>query len=93
MSAIYEQNYHISMKKIIFTKISSDCLKFFVLTIFSIATIVWVMQAVNFLDFIVEDGHGFLVYINYTLLSYPKIFSKIFLFVFFFFNLLCADKI
>tara|TARA_B100000787_G_scaffold120705_1_gene90686 strand:+ start:1063 stop:2196 length:1134 start_codon:yes stop_codon:yes gene_type:complete len=72
------------MKKIIFTKISSDCLKFFVLTIFSIATIVWVMQAVNFLDFIVEDGHGFLVYINYTLLSYPKIFSKIFLFVFFF---------
>jgi lipopolysaccharide export system permease protein len=72
------------MKKIIFTKISSDCLKFFLLTVFSIATIIWVMQAVNFLDFIVEDGHGFFVYLNYTLLSFPKIFSKIFLFVFFF---------
>ena len=72
------------MKKIIFNKISSDCLKFFLLTVFSIATIIWVMQAVNFLDFIVEDGHGLFVYLNYTLLSFPKIFSKIFLFVFFF---------
>tara|TARA_B110000037_G_scaffold211242_1_gene262572 strand:+ start:1347 stop:2486 length:1140 start_codon:yes stop_codon:yes gene_type:complete len=72
------------MKKIIYTKISSDCLKFFLLTIFSIATIIWVLQAVNFLDFIVEDGHGFFVYLNYTLLSFPKIFSKIFLFTLFF---------
>ena len=76
--AIYELNYHISMKKIIFKKIATDCLKFFFLTIFTISTIIWVLQAVNYLDFIIEDGHGFLVYFNYTLLSFPKIISKIY---------------
>jgi lipopolysaccharide export system permease protein len=76
--AIYELNYHISMKKIIFRKIASDCLNFFCLTIFTISTIIWVLQAVNYLDFIIEDGHGFFVYFNYTLLSFPKIISKIY---------------
>ena len=78
MNAIYELNYRISMKKIIFRKIASDCLKFFFLTIFTISTIIWVLQAVNYLDFIIEDGHGFFVYFNYTLLSFPKILSKIY---------------
>ena len=66
------------MKKIIFKKISSDFIKFFLLTIFTISIIIWVLQAVNFLDFIIEDGHGFFVYFNYTLLSFPKIISKIY---------------
>ena len=66
------------MKKMIFRKIASDCLKFFFLTIFTISTIIWVLQAVNYLDFIIEDGHGFFVYFNYTLLSFPKILSKIY---------------
>ena len=78
MNAIYELNYRISMKKMIFRKIASDCLKFFFLTIFTISTIIWVLQAVNYLDFIIEDGHGFFVYFNYTLLSFPKILSKIY---------------
>jgi len=39
---------------------------------------------VNFLDFIIEDGHGFLVYIKYTLLSFPRIISRIFPFILFF---------
>jgi len=42
-----------------------------------------VLQAVNFLDIVVEDGHGFLVYFNYTLLSFPKIFGRIFPFALF----------
>ncbi len=83
MSAIYEQNYHISMKKIIYKKITEDCLKFFLLTIFAISSIIWVLQAVNYLDFVIEDGHGFLVYFNYTLLSFPKIFSRIYPFAIF----------
>jgi lipopolysaccharide export system permease protein len=78
LNAIYELNYRISMKKMIFRKIASDCLKFFFLTIFTISTIIWVLQAVNYLDFIIEDGHGFFVYFNYTLLSFPKILSKIY---------------
>jgi lipopolysaccharide export system permease protein len=71
------------MKKIIFRKIATDCLKFFILTILTISTIIWVLQAVNFLDFIIEDGHGFFVYFNYTLLSYPKIISKVYPFALF----------
>ena len=66
------------MKKIIFRKIAADCLKFFILTIFTISTIIWVLQAVNYLDFVIEDGHGFMVYFKYTLLSFPKIFSRIY---------------
>jgi lipopolysaccharide export system permease protein len=41
------------------------------------------LQAVNYLDFVIEDGHGFLVYFNYTLLSFPKIFSRIYPFAIF----------
>ena len=83
MSAIYEKNYHISMKKIVYRKLASDCINFFLLTIFTISIIIWVLQAVNFLDFVVEDGHGFLVYLKYTLLNFPKILSRIFPFAVF----------
>ena len=83
MSAIYEQSNNISMKKIIYRKIAEDCIKFFFLTIFTIGSIIWVLQAVNYLDFVVEDGHGFLVYFKYTLLNFPKIISRIFPFAVF----------
>ena len=83
MSAIYEENYHISMKKIIFRNLANDFVKFFLLTILTISLIIWVLQAVNFLDFIIEDGHGFFVYFNYTLLSFPKILSRIYPFALF----------
>ena len=83
MGGIYELNYHISMKKIIYKNLALDCIKFFLLTIFTISIIIWVLQAVNYLDFVVEDGHGFFVYFNYTLLSFPKIFSRIYPFAIF----------
>ena len=67
------------MKKLIFRKFLLDfSLSFFVL-IFSFSLIVWVIQAVNYLDFVSEDGHGFRVYFLYTLFNFPKIFSKLFL--------------
>ena len=68
------------MKKIIYRKLAKDCLNFFLLTIFTISLIIWVLQAVNYLDFVIEDGHGFLVYFKYTLLNFPKILSRVFLF-------------
>jgi len=71
------------MKKIVYKKISKDCLDFFLLVIFTISIIIWVLQAVNYLDFVIEDGHGFLVYFKYTLLSFPKIISRIFPFAIF----------
>jgi len=71
------------MKKIIYRNLATDCVKFFLLTIFTISTIIWVLQAVNYLDFVIEDGHGFLVYFNFTLLSFPKIISRIYPFAVF----------
>ena len=71
------------MKKIIYKNLALDCIKFFLLTIFTISIIIWVLKAVNYLDFVVEDGHGFFVYFNYTLLSFPKIFSRIYPFAIF----------
>ena len=71
------------MKKLIFKKFAKDVFQFFLLVSISISLIVWVIQAVNFLDIVTEDGHGFKVYFLYTLLSLPKIFSKILPFIYF----------
>ena len=70
------------MKKLIFKKISKDISLFFLITIISISVIIWIIQAVNFLDIISEDGHGLKVYFLYTLFSLPKIISKILPFIF-----------
>ena len=72
------------MKKIIFKKLLLDCLKFFFLALFGISTIIWVFQAVNFLDIMIEDGRNYNVYFNYTLLNFPKIISRILPFALFF---------
>ena len=65
------------MKKIIFRKLLLDCLTFFFLALFGISLIIWVFQAVNFLDIMIEDGRNYNVYFNYTLLNFPKIISRI----------------
>jgi len=72
------------MKKIIFRKLLKDCLIFFFLSLFGISVIIWVFQAVNFLDIIIEDGRNYNVYLNYTLLNFPKIISRILPFALFF---------
>ena len=72
------------MKKIIFRKLLVDCLIFFFLALFGVSTIIWVFQAVNFLDIMIEDGRNYNVYLNYTLLNFPKIISRIIPFALFF---------
>ena len=72
------------MKKILFRKLLLDCLVFFLITLFSSGVIIWVFQAVNFLDIIVEDGRNYLVYLNFSLLNFPKVISKLVPFVLFF---------
>ena len=72
------------MKKIIFRKLLSDCLIFFVLSVIGISSIIWVFQAVNFLDIMIEDGRNYSVYLIYTLLNLPKIISKVLPFCIFF---------
>ena len=72
------------MKKILFRKLLFDYLSFFFIALFSTAIVIWVFQAVNFLDIMIEDGRDYLVYINFSLLNFPKIISKIFPFILFF---------
>ena len=72
------------MKKIIFRKFLADCSIFFIISLVATSIIIWVFQAVNYLDIIIEDGRDYIVYFNYTLLSLPKIISKILPFAFFF---------
>ncbi len=71
------------MKKTIYKSFINDFTKFFLLTLFSLTLIVWIIQAVNYLDFISEDGHGFKVYFMYTIFNIPKIVSRLMMFVFF----------
>lgn len=72
------------MKKILFRKFIYDCTFFFFISLISASIIVWVFQAVNFLDLMVEDGRDFFLYLNYTLLNFPKIISKLLPFALFF---------
>ena len=80
------------MKKILFRKLLLDCLTFFLIALLSASIIIWVFQAVNFLDIMIEDGRDYLVYINYSLLNFPKIVSKVLPFVFFFSRVCCVRK-
>ena len=72
------------MNKLVFQKILSDYLLFFLISLLSSSLIVWIFQAVNYLDLMVEDGKGYLTYINYSLLNFPKIISRLLPFVLFF---------
>ena len=72
------------MKKLLYRKLLKDYMVFFCIALFSSGLIIWVFQAVNFLDIMVEDGREYSVYINYSLLNFPKIISRLIPFVLFF---------
>ena len=72
------------MKKILFRKLLIDYLSFFLIALLASSIVVWVFQAVNYLDIMIEDGRDYTIYINYSLLNFPKILSKLFPFVIFF---------
>ena len=71
------------MNKLIFRKFSGDIFKFFLLSSFCISFIIWIIQAVNLLDLVSDDGHSLKVYMYYASLNLPKIFSKTIIFVYF----------
>ena len=71
------------MKKLIFKKLYLDTTSFFLSSLLIMGLIVWVLQAVNYFDFVTEDGHGLKVYFSYTLLNFPKIINRILPFMFF----------
>ena len=67
------------MKKVIFDKLFIDVIVFFLICSLTLTLIVWILQAVNFLDIVSEDGHGLVTYFSFTLLNIPKIFNKLML--------------
>ena len=72
------------MKKILFRKFLYDYMSFFLIALISSSIVIWVFQAVNYLDIMIEDGRDYTVYINYSLLNFPKILNRLFPFVLFF---------
>ena len=40
-------------------------ISFFLIVSFSLSLIAWIIQSVNYLDFISKDGHGFQVYFSF----------------------------
>ena len=63
------------MKKLIFRNLAKDTLIFFLIMCFAVGTIVWTIQAVNYFDYVSQDGHGLKTYFTYILLNFPKIIS------------------
>ena len=55
----------------------------FLITSLTLSSIIWILQAVNFLEIISEDGHSIATYFRYSFLNLPKILSKIILLSFF----------
>ena len=71
------------MKKTIFNNLFNEVFLFFLVCSFTLTLIVWIIQAVNFLDIVAEDGHSVATYFSYAFLNFPKIYSKLLLLSFF----------
>ena len=65
------------MKNTIYKYIFSEFLRYFLVTLFALAVIVWTIQSVNFLDLVTEDGHAFLTYFKFSILTLSKVFTKL----------------
>ena len=65
------------MKKTIYKYIFYEFTRYFTITLFTLAAIVWSVQAVNFLDLVTEDGHAFNIYFLYSLLTLSKVLTKL----------------
>ena len=70
------------MKNTIYKYIFYEFTRYFAITLFALAAIVWSVQAVNFLDLVTEDGHAFNVYFLYSLLTLSKVLTKLIPFTF-----------
>jgi lipopolysaccharide export system permease protein len=72
------------MKKMLFRKFFVDYMSFFLIALLSSSIVIWVFQAVNYLDIMIEDGRDYTIYLSYSALNFPKIINKLFPFILFF---------
>ena len=71
------------MKKLIFKKFYKQIFLNFLSTLLVMGLIIWTIQAVNYFDFVSQDGHGLKIYFSYSILNFPKIINRILPFIFF----------
>ena len=64
------------LKNKIYNYFFNEILRNFIIILFTFTAIAWVVRAVNFLDLMVEDGHGSSVYFKYSLLNIASIASR-----------------
>jgi lipopolysaccharide export system permease protein len=64
------------LKNKIYKYLCSEIFKNFITILLSFSAIAWVVKAVNFLDLMVEDGYGSIIYFKYTLLSLTTIITR-----------------
>ena len=65
------------MRNTIYRYFFKEFISLFALMLISIGIIVWIIQAVNYLDFVTEDGHAFSVYFAYSILNIPKVLNRL----------------
>ena len=65
------------MRNTIYRYFFKEFISVFALILISISIIVWIVQAVNYLDFVTEDGHSFGVYFTFSILNIPKVLNRL----------------
>ena len=65
------------MRNTIYRYFFKEFISLFALILVSISIIVWIVQAVNYLDFVTEDGHSFKIYFTFSILNIPKVLNRL----------------
>ena len=70
-----------------------EFINYFLVILFASVSVIWTIQAVNFLDLVTDDGHAFTIYLTYSLLILPKMLTKLIPFSFFISAILTISKL
>ena len=81
------------MKNKIYRYFFSEFIRYFTVTLFALTSIIWTIQAVNFLDLVTDDGHAFRIYLFYSFLTIPKKITKLIPFSFLIASILTILKL
>ena len=81
------------MKNTIYKYFFHEFVSYFLVILFAFAAIIWTIQAVNFLDLVIDDGHAFKIYILYSFLTIPKVLTKLIPFTFLIASILTILKL
>ena len=70
------------MKNKFYSYFFKEFLNNFLTVLFALSAISWLIQAVNYFDFVTEDGYSLRAYFYYSILNFPKILTRLVPFVF-----------